>query len=216
MSKVPVYNAKGNVVSELALSDKVFAVKSVPTLVHQVILAEEVNARHSIAHTKTKGEVRGGGKKPWKQKHTGRARQGSIRAPQWKGGGVVFGPRSDRNYSVRINKKMKRKSLLMALSDRATNERLVVLDNLDVSGKTKDWRSTMKAVWSAVTKSTKSPKTLVVVPTISVSLKRATANMTGIEVVRADSLSTRMVVAHPYTLTTVAGVEAMQDWLTKK
>ena len=91
------------------------------------------NARRPIANTKTKGEVRGGGKKPWRQKGTGRARQGSIRSPQWVGGGITFGPTRERNFSVKVNRKAKRKALFMALSDKVADEKLVILENFTPS-----------------------------------------------------------------------------------
>src|SRR3989338_3722744 len=108
MPKVPIYHNDGTIVGARELNAAVFGVKSQPLLVHQVVVAEQANARRPIAHTKTRGEVRGGGRKPWRQKGTGRARQGSIRAPQWKGGGVVFGPTKERNFSKKINKRMRR------------------------------------------------------------------------------------------------------------
>ena len=105
MSKIKVYNLEGKKTGEMELPPEVFDVKFKDSLVHQVYVAHISNARKTLAHTKTKGEVRGGGKKPWKQKGTGRARHGSIRSPLWKGGGITFGPRSERNFSKKINKR---------------------------------------------------------------------------------------------------------------
>jgi len=119
MPSVKVYNQEGKATGELELNAKHFGVKPDQALVHAVVVAQQANARRPIAHTKNRGEVAGGGKKPWKQKGTGRARQGSIRSPQWKGGGVVFGPRNIRNFSVKVNRKVKQKALFMALTDKA-------------------------------------------------------------------------------------------------
>ncbi|MCK4554466.1 50S ribosomal protein L4, partial [Candidatus Parcubacteria bacterium] len=114
---VKIYNQKAEAVGDIKLSDKVFGVKANEPLVHQAMVAQMSNERQVLAHTKDRSEVRGGGRKPWKQKGTGRARAGSIRSPIWKGGGVTFGPRKDRNFSKNINKKMKQNAMLMVLSD---------------------------------------------------------------------------------------------------
>ncbi|MFA5420997.1 MAG: 50S ribosomal protein L4, partial [Patescibacteria group bacterium] len=103
--KINVYNQEAKVVGEVKLSDKVFALEANSDLIHQALVAQMSNERQVLAHTKTKAEVRGGGKKPWKQKGTGRARAGSSRSPIWVGGGVTFGPRKDRNFTKKINKK---------------------------------------------------------------------------------------------------------------
>lgn len=130
--KVNVYNQKGESVGDMKLSDKVFGVKANEVLVHQVMVAQMGNERQVLAHTKGRSEVRGGGRKPWRQKGTGRARAGSIRSPIWRGGGVTFGPKSDKNYSKNINKKMRQKAMFMVLSDKVKGESLVVLDDLKV------------------------------------------------------------------------------------
>ena len=107
MPQAKIYNVNGEIVSRVELPEKHFGIKVKPGLVHEIVVAQEANARNSVANTKTRGEVSGGGKKPWKQKGTGRARHGSTRSPIWKGGGVTFGPRGDRNFSVKINRKAK-------------------------------------------------------------------------------------------------------------
>lgn len=126
--KVKVYNQQAEVAGEMELSSKVFGMKANPALVHQAVVTQMANERKVIAHTKTRSEVRGGGKKPWAQKGTGRARHGSSRSPIWKGGGVTFGPRNDRNFKMRINKKMRQKAMLMALSDKVASNHLIILD----------------------------------------------------------------------------------------
>lgn len=216
MIKIKIYNQKGISVGEKVLNEKVFGLKPQPVLVEQAVVAERANARLTIAHTKTKGEIRGGGRKPWKQKGTGRARQGSIRAPQWRGGGVVFGPRKNRNYTVKINKKMKRLALLMALSDKATNNRLIVLDNLEVGGKTKEWKSLSQNLWKVVAPALKrEPTTLLIAPVVSLSLKRSIRNVPQVTARRSDSLNVTSVLKNAYALTTVAGLDSLEHWFAK-
>lgn len=131
--KIKVYNQNAEAAGEMELSSKVFGVKANEALVHQAVVAQMANERKVIAHTKTRSEVRGGGKKPWAQKGTGRARHGSSRSPIWKGGGVTFGPRKDRNFKLRINKKMKQSAIFMVLSDKVTSNHLVVLDKISLT-----------------------------------------------------------------------------------
>jgi len=131
MAKLNIYNQKAEKTGDIEVSDKVFGVKMSEALIHQAVVAQMANERQVIAHTKGRAEVRGGGKKPWKQKGTGRARAGSSRSPIWIGGGVTFGPTKERNFSKKINKKMKQKALLMAISDRVKNGEIIVLDNLN-------------------------------------------------------------------------------------
>jgi len=132
MPKINVYNLNGEVTEELNLSPDVFGVEPKQDVIHQVTLGFLANRRGPYAHTKTRGEVSGGGKKPWKQKGTGRARHGSIRSPLWIGGGITFGPRNDRDYTVKINKKTKDKALCMLLTDKLLNNEIIVVDKLDL------------------------------------------------------------------------------------
>jgi large subunit ribosomal protein L4 len=128
MAKISVYNMEGKAVRDVELAPERYEVKVNPSLVHDVMVAMRANTRRSIAHTKTRGEVRGGGKKPWKQKGTGRARHGSIRSPIWIGGGITFGPRSERNFAVKVNKKLKQKAMFMILSDKVASNKLFFVD----------------------------------------------------------------------------------------
>jgi len=146
-----VYNQEGKEVGETQLPAEVFGLKINKNLVHQAMVAQMANSRQVLAHAKTRAEVRGGGKKPWRQKGTGRARHGSIRSPIWRGGGVTFGPTKERNFSKKINKKMKRKALLMVLSGKAKDNELVVLDDLKLKkGKTKEMAEVIKNLKSKV------------------------------------------------------------------
>lgn len=131
--KLKIYNQKAEAVGEASLSEKVFAVKINEALVHQAMVAQMSNERQVLAHTKDRSEVRGGGRKPWRQKGTGRARAGSSRSPIWIGGGVTFGPRKNRNFSKQINKKMKQKAVKMVLSDRLNENAIVILDKFKIN-----------------------------------------------------------------------------------
>lgn len=133
MINYKVHNQNAEPIGEMKLSSKVFGVKANHALIHQAVVAQMANARQVLAHTKDRGDVRGGGKKPWKQKGTGRARHGSSRSPIWKGGGVTFGPTKDRNFKKDINKKMKQKAIFMALSDKVANVKLIILDKLEAN-----------------------------------------------------------------------------------
>ena len=130
--KTDLYNQAGEIINQVELPDQVFGLKINSDLLYQAVMAQLGNSRQVLAHTKGRSEVRGGGKKPWRQKGTGRARHGSIRSPIWKGGGVTFGPTKERNFSKTINKKMKRKALFMALSSKVTDQQLMVFDHLSI------------------------------------------------------------------------------------
>lgn len=131
MAKVSVYNMEGSQVGEMELNDAVFGVEVNEHLLHKAVVAQLANSRQGTQKAKTRSEVSGGGKKPWKQKDTGHARQGSIRAPQWKGGGVVFAP-VPRDYSQKMNKKEKRAALKSALTSRVQEEKLIVVDSIQM------------------------------------------------------------------------------------
>ena len=135
--EIPVKNQNGDTVQTIELDDAVFNVPMNPTLVHQALVIYQLNKRQGTHDTKTKAQVSGGGRKPWIQKHTGRARQGSIRSPQWRHGGVVFGP-PPRSYRKTLPRRMRRLALKCVLSDKLRHERLICLDSMDnVDGKTR-------------------------------------------------------------------------------
>jgi len=142
--KVDLYSQAGVKTGEVDLPKEIFEVEFNEDLVHQALLFQLANDRQVLAHTKTKGEVRGGGKKPYAQKHTGRARQGSIRSPQMRGGGVTFGPRSNRNYTQRMPLKQRRKALFCALSDKANEGLIMALEKYEGESKTKKFAELIK------------------------------------------------------------------------
>ena len=132
MANVSVYNMEGNEVGKLELNDAIFGVEVNEHLVHMAVIQQLANKRQGTQKAKTRSEVSGGGRKPWRQKGTGHARQGSIRAPQWTGGGVVFAP-TPRDYSFKLNKKEKRAALKSALTSRVQENKFIVLENLELS-----------------------------------------------------------------------------------
>lgn len=140
MAKVSVYNTSGKTVEEINLQDSLFSLPSNDALLHQAYVILSGNLRQVIAHTKTRGERSGSGIKPWKQKGTGRARIGSSRAPHWRKGGVVFGPRNDRNFVREMNRKMRQKAVLIALSEKIRSGKLLIVDTFSGSSqKTQDF-----------------------------------------------------------------------------
>lgn len=143
MANVSVYNIEGKEVGSIELNDAVFGVEINEHLVHMAVVQQLANKRQGTQSAKTRAEVRGGGRKPWKQKGTGHARQGSIRAPQWTGGGVVFAPKP-RDYSIRLNKKEKRIALKSALTSRVNENKFIVLDELKLDEiKTKKFQAVL-------------------------------------------------------------------------
>jgi len=208
MPKISVYNQEGKTVGELNLNDALFGVKANTALVHEAVVAQRANARQVLAHTKTRGEVRGGGRKPWKQKGTGRARQGSIRSPQWIGGGVVFGPSNERNFSLKINRKAKRQALFMALSDKVASEKLVVLDSVSTEpAKTKLMAEVLKKLPIDRT-------VLVVAPASSPLLMRMVRNLPHVKLVTANSVNLLDVLSYRSIVFLKDAVEAFDKIYT--
>jgi large subunit ribosomal protein L4 len=202
MPKLKVYNVQGNVVGEQELS-AAFATKVNPALVHEVVTAIAANARSPWAHTKTKGEVSGTGKKPWKQKGTGRARQGSHRSPQWIGGGIVFGPRSERDYTQKINRKTKALVLRMTLSDKATNEKLVLLEEfVSAKGKTKE-------SIAAIKKLPVSGRVAVITDGADEMLQRSLRNVEDVRITNLHSLGIMDVIGADMVIMTVAAAKKL-------
>lgn len=143
--KVEIKNIKGEKVSELELNPAVFDVKFNEALVHQVFVCQYSNKRKAIAHTKDRGERKGSGRKPWRQKGTGRARVGSVRSPLWRKGGIVFGPTNERNFSKKINKKMKKIATAMVISGKIRDKEVLILDKFDYkNNKTKEAQEIIK------------------------------------------------------------------------
>jgi len=205
--KVKVYNQKGEAVGEEKLSDKIFGLKINESLVHQAMVAQMSNERQVLAHTKDRSEVRGGGRKPHPQKGTGRARAGSTRSPIWKGGGVTFGPRSERNYNKNLNKKMRQKALFMVLSDKVENKNLVLLDKLEV----KEYKS--KNVDEMINK-LENKKTrrsvLIINDKKDEKAKYSFRNLEGVKIINLDNINILDLLKYRDLIITKAGVKRIE------
>ncbi len=187
--KADVYNLNNEVVGSIELPSEVFGAKWNATLVKQVLDAQVANRRAPWAHVRDRSEVSGGGKKPWRQKGTGRARHGSTRSPLWVGGGKAHGPRNDKDYSQKVNKKMKRVALFAALSRKAKDGEIKVFDTLAIDApKTKVLSATLRGA-TALKKGAKRYDVLLVSDVANKNLFRAASNLVKTKALAADSLN---------------------------
>ena len=187
--QISLYNQNAENIGKANLPDSVFGVSMNKDLLYQVITAQMANKRQVIAHAKGRGEVRGGGIKPWRQKGTGRARHGSIRSPIWKGGGVTHGPTKERIFKKKINKKMARKALFIALSSKARDKELVVVEDLKLQNwKTKEMASIMNKV-SELFSAKHGSLLLVTDKKLGDTVERVTRNLPKIDVMEAKNLN---------------------------
>jgi large subunit ribosomal protein L4 len=211
--KVKVYNQKGEEVEEMELPEEIFGREINPDLIHQVAYCMMANKRKSFAHTKTRAEVRGGGKKPWPQKGTGRARHGSIRSPIWVGGGVTFGPRKEKKYQKKIPKKMKRLALFSALSGKLKDNEVILLDALKVDQpKTK---LMAKILNSLREKLIKKGSILIALPKKDDNLKRATKNIPDVETIEARNLNVLDLLSFKYLILLKDSVKVIKETFLK-
>lgn len=184
-----VYNLKNEVVGEVELSDKIFGVKWNPRLVHQALVAQLANARRPWAHAKTRAEVRGGGRKPWRQKGTGRARHGSTRSPLWVGGGKAHGPSNLRDYSQKINKKMKRLAIMSAISKKMRDKEVKIFENFNIEKpKTKILSEILRPIFNQQ-KNVKKFDLLLVAEKENKNLVRASRNLIKTKATLPESLN---------------------------
>ena len=202
--KVNVLDIKAKKVGEIELNESVFGVEYNEPLIHQVVVAQLANKRQGTKSTLTRTEVRGGGKKPWRQKGTGRARQGSIRSPQWTGGGVVFAPKP-RDFSQKINKKMKVAATLSALSAKVSDNDLIVLDKLVLDeAKTKYIAQMLKAM--EIDK-----KVLLVVGNDDEAVQRACANIQNLTLINANLINVYDLAANTKCIFTVDAINKIEE-----
>ncbi len=185
---LPVYNAEGEKVSERELPSELFGLAVKKGLLHLATVAQAASSRVVRSATKTRGEVRGGGKKPWKQKGTGRARHGSIRSPIWRGGGIVWGPRPERTFAVKLNRKVKRTAIAMALSQKAHDGAIVLVEQMPQSGKTKDTAAFLAKLPIAMD-AKKKPTIGVISPLGAHASNRSLRNIPNVSIVPAHSLN---------------------------
>ncbi len=199
--KVDVKDLDGKVVEALELKSKVFDVDVNEDLLHQVYVAQYANRRHSKAHTKTRGEVRGSTKKPWKQKGTGRARTGDVKNPIWRSGGTVFGPRSDRNYSQKINKKEARLATAMALISKVKEGQLVVVKDYNL----KEVKTSLMA--KVIDKLKLAGKTLMVFDKDGKKYMRASQNLPQISNLEVERLNVFDILNNKYVVISEEGMK---------
>jgi large subunit ribosomal protein L4 len=208
--KVKVYNQKGEIVKEIELPKEIFGLEINPNFLHQVIVSQMANRRQGTAHTKTRAEVSGGGRKPWPQKGLGRARHGSIRSPIWKGGGVSHGPRKEKNYKKKIPKKIKRKALFMALSSKAKDNELILLENLEIEkGKTKEITKILENL------KIKGKSVLFALPSLDKKIILAARNIPKVSTVQAKDLNAFDVLNVKYLLMPLNSVEVIKKTFLK-
>ena len=203
MANVSVYNIEGKEVGSIELNDAVFGVEVNEHLVHMAVVNQLANNRQGTQSAKTRSEVSGGGRKPWRQKGTGHARQGSTRAPQWTGGGIVFAPKP-RDYSFKMNKKEKRIALLSALSSKVADNKIVVLDafNLD-EVKTKKFAEVMSDL--------KVDKALVVIEGENKNVVLSGRNIPTVKVSATNEINTYDVLKYETLVVTKAAVEKLEE-----
>jgi len=206
MPKLSVYDPTGQPVREIELSDKVFAAEIRTDLMHAAVIAEQANARQGTADTKTRGEVRGGGRKPWRQKGTGRARQGSIRAPHWRHGGVVFGPHP-RDYSQRLPKKMRRAAMCSALTAKLAEDAMITVESIHF-----DEIKTRHAVQFLKALHIDDPnRVLVLLPEHDETVWKSFRNLPGVEVRISPAVSVRDVLVARRVITTPEALRKLEE-----
>lgn len=201
--QVSVRNMAGETVSEIELRDDIFGVEPHEAVMHQAVLRQLANARLGTADTKTRAEVSGGGRKPWRQKHTGRARQGSIRAPQWKGGGVVFGPHP-RSYRMQMPRKMRRLALRSALSARAADSSIVLLENLALEA------SKTKAMLDVLDNLQVESSALILLPEHDVNVEQSARNIPDVKILQATCLNVIDILKYDKLIVPVKALEVIE------
>ncbi len=202
-----IYSHEGNEVGKITLPDAVFGLPWNADLVHEVVIGMQANARESSAHTKGRGEVRGGGKKPWKQKGTGRARHGSSRSPIWVGGGVSHGPRNEKDYSVKINKKVRAKALAVVLSKKFVDAEIIFVDSLAL---TEPKTAMGKTILSAIAKGSgqtmlatkRKNAAVLVLPSRNEAIEKSFRNFGNIEVMQAKDINPVDLLTYKYVVMT--------------
>ena len=203
MPTVGLFNKEGNKIEDIQLNDKVFAVEVNADAMHQVVVALLANKRQGTQSAKTRAEVRGGGIKPWRQKGTGRARQGSIRAPQWIKGGVVFAPKP-RDYRMSIPKSMRRVAMLSALTSKVQNDEMVVLDSLTLEApKTKEVVKMLNAF--------NAKKTLIITAEANEIVYKSARNIEGVAVLPVNNINVYDLLKYPKVIMTKDAVSKIEE-----
>ena len=203
MAKIDVLSTDGKKVKELELNDKVFGIEPNENIVHEVVVNYLANQRQGTQSTKTRAEVAGGGRKPWRQKGTGRARQGSIRASQWVGGGVALGPKP-RSYSFKMNKKEKDLAVRSILSAKLNDKEIVVIDSFDMKNiKTAELAKTLKNI--------KAEDAYVVLPAVDVNVQKSARNIEDVKTCTVNSMNVYDLVKYEKVVLTVDSVKKIEE-----
>jgi len=206
MPKVTVFNQDGSQNGDIKLNESVFGIEPNENVLYDAVVAQKASLRQGTHAVKNRGDVRGGGRKPWRQKGTGRARQGSIRSPQWRGGGVVFGP-TPRSYNVKLPKKVRRLAVRSALSQKVQEDNVAVIDSLSFeTPKTKEFRAMLDQVEV-------DRKALVVLEEDNEFAQLSARNIEGVKVVSPHNVSVLDVVAHDKLILTKAALEKVEEAL---
>ena len=207
MANINVLNQNGEVVSNVELNDSVWAIEPNQQAMFDAVMVYRNSTRQATAKTKTRSEVRGGGKKPWRQKGTGRARQGSIRAPQWRGGGIVFGPNTNRNYKIKLNRKVRQLALKSALSQKVIDSELTVLDNLALTApKTKDMVKILANLDA-------NRKTLIVMDEVCENVALSARNIPGVFLTPVNNASVYEILCYDKLVVTEGAVKYYEEEL---
>ncbi len=225
---VKVYNQKGEETGKTALPKELFEVSFNSDLVHQVVVSQMGNRRQVSAHTKGRGDVRGGGRKPWRQKGTGRARAGSRRSPIWRGGGITFGPTNERNFKKIIPQKMRRKALFMVLSQKAKDSEIIILDKLKLEkAKTKEAANIVRLIRAnksinqirnSKAKSSKTKKQesfLIALPKMDENIIRAARNLPKATTILAKDLNCLDILSYKYLMLPKEAIKIIKDTFIK-
>ncbi len=204
--KIPVYNQKKEEIGITLLPKEIFEIPINSDLIHQVVQSQMANRRQKTAKTKDRAEVRGGGRKPWRQKGTGRARHGSIRSPIWRGGGVTFGPTAEKVFAKKIPKKMRRKALFMVLSSKAKEDMILVLDNLKIDKtKTKIMANILKKLF--LEKGTG----LIVLPQKDENVLKSARNIPGTKIILAKDLNVLDLLSCKYLIIPEDSIKVIKE-----
>ncbi|MFK7697362.1 50S ribosomal protein L4 [Paenibacillus sp. HJGM_3] len=208
MPKVALYNVSGAQVGEVDLADSVFGIEPNKTVLHEAVVNQQATQRQGTHKTKGRSEVRGGGRKPWKQKGTGRARQGSIRSPQWKGGGIVFGP-TPRDYGYKLPRKIRRLAIKSALSSKVVENSIIVLDQLSMNQpKTKEFAAILNNLKV-------DRKALVVAASYDDNVALSTRNIPNVKFLTADGINVLDVLVYDKLIITKDAVQKVEEVLAQ-
>ena len=204
MPKVSVYNIEGKKVSDIDLKEEVFGIEPNEAVIHSVLVNYQANQRQGTQSTKTRSEVTGGGRKPWRQKGTGRARQGSIRAPQWIKGGIALGPKP-RKYTYKVNKKEKRLAIKSVLSSKVIENQLVVIDELPF----KEIKT--KQMVSALEKNKVEGKTLIMLPEKNEAVQKSARNIEGVKTTLVNTINVYDILKYNKLVITLDTVKKLEE-----